>query len=55
MTVKLAIKIYTNSGIVKGTVNGRSKTVKAVMELTDKLGADAIIDFCSPKNLVFEI
>ena len=29
--------------------------VKAVMELTDKLGADAIIDFCSPKNLVFEI
>src|SRR5918996_640546 len=29
--------------------------VKAVMELTDKLGADAIIDFVSPKNLVFEI
>jgi alcohol dehydrogenase, propanol-preferring len=28
---------------------------KAVMELTDKLGADAIIDFVSPKNLVFEI
>jgi alcohol dehydrogenase, propanol-preferring len=29
--------------------------VKAVMELTDKLGADAIIDFVSPRNLVFEI
>jgi propanol-preferring alcohol dehydrogenase len=29
--------------------------VKAVMELTDKLGADAIIDFVSPKDLVFEI
>ena len=29
--------------------------VKAVTELTDKLGADAIIDFVSPKDLVFEI
>ncbi len=27
--------------------------VKAVMELTNKLGGDAIIDFVSPKNLVF--
>ena len=28
---------------------------KAVMELTDKLGADAIIDFVSPKNLVGDL
>jgi alcohol dehydrogenase, propanol-preferring len=26
--------------------------VKGVIELTDKLGVDAIIDFVSPKNLV---
>jgi len=25
------------------------------MELTDKLGADAIIDFVSPKNLVGDL
>ncbi len=27
--------------------------VKAVMELTNRLGGDAIIDFVSPNNLVF--
>jgi propanol-preferring alcohol dehydrogenase len=49
------LKVAKKNGVDIIINSKKGDPVKAVMELTDKLGADAIIDFVSPKNLVFEI
>jgi hypothetical protein len=47
------IIISKGENIVTGQESVKEDPVKAVMELINKLGGDAIIDFVSPKNLVF--
>ena len=49
------LKVAKKNGVDIIINSKKGDPVKAVMELTDKLGADAIIDFVSPKDLVFEI
>jgi alcohol dehydrogenase, propanol-preferring len=49
------LKVAKRNGADSIINSKKGDPVKAVMELTDKLGADAIIDFVSPRDLVFEI